>query len=144
MKLLLSFSLAWLLSMGGLGGGGMMTVFTCDHVCDKERKPADDEDPHHCAQRLGGFCLFGEPVINFAQKKIPLASGYWKEKSNITWNKHKSLPLMWFFHPTKMDWGMPQVSLRWKWRINLVQFYSLRVSWKRSSSCLLLIRLRFH
>ena len=54
----------------------MMTAFTCDHICDEERKPADDEDTHHCAQRLGGLCLFGEPVINFAQKKILLASGY--------------------------------------------------------------------
>ena len=43
--------------------------FTCNYVCDKERQPADDEDSHHCPERLGGFCLFGESVINFAQKK---------------------------------------------------------------------------
>ena len=34
---------------------------TSNYVRHKERQPANDENPHHSAKRLGGFCLFGEP-----------------------------------------------------------------------------------
>ena len=32
-------------------------------IGDKEREPADDEDPHHSPQGLGCFGLLGEPEL---------------------------------------------------------------------------------
>ena len=34
------------------------TIARTNDVCDKEGKPADDEDAHHRSQSLCSFCLF--------------------------------------------------------------------------------------